>query len=72
MSEDEKGDGPAQVHDSQPFRVRLPGFVTDGEIGLGDVMGKAASYAGIRPCGGCSHRATTLNSWVVFSGRRSR
>lgn len=48
-------------------RVRLPGFVTEEEIGLGDVV-KRASYAiGIKPCSGCEKRAAALNRWMVFS-----
>lgn len=56
----------------QPFRVRLPGFITDEEIGLGDVIKRATSSVSIQPCGGCAERAATLNRWLVFSGRRSR
>ena len=36
-----------------PHRVRLPGFISDEEIGLGDVIKRATSYVGIKPCGGC-------------------
>ena len=49
----------------QPYRVRLPGFVKEGEeVGLGDVIKRATSSAGIRPCTGCLQRATALNRWV--------
>lgn len=51
----------------EPRRVRLPGFVRDEEIGLGDVIKRATSTLGIRPCGGCARRAEALNSWLVFS-----
>ena len=41
------------------YRVRLPGFLVDDEIGLGDVV-KSITYAiGIRPCSGCGQRAAT-------------
>lgn len=50
-------------------RVRLPGFVSDEDIGLGDVIKRATSTVGIRPCGGCKQRAAALNRWVTFSGR---
>jgi hypothetical protein len=53
-------------------RVRLPGFVTDEDIGLGDVAKRMTYAIGIRPCGGCEGRAAALNRWVAFSGRRSR
>ena len=52
-----------------PRRVRLPGFITDDEIGLGDVIKRATLYIGIKPCGGCERRAAALNGWVVFTGR---
>ena len=47
-------------------RVRLPGFITDEEIGLGDVIKRTTSYLGIRPCKGCEQRAAALNRWLVF------
>jgi hypothetical protein len=50
-------------------RVRMPGFVNDEEIGLGDVIKRASSYFGIKPCGGCERRAASLNRWVRFTGR---
>jgi hypothetical protein len=50
-------------------RIRLPGFITDEEIGLGDAIKQATSYVGIRPCGGCQRRARALNRWVAFTGR---
>jgi hypothetical protein len=52
-----------------PHRVRLPGFIVDEEIGLGDVIKRATSYIGIHPCGGCARRAAALNRWMVFTGR---
>ncbi|TKK89158.1 hypothetical protein FDA94_11505 [Herbidospora galbida] len=50
-------------------RVRLPGFVNDEDIGLGDVVKRVSRATGIRPCRGCGQRAETLNRWLVFSGR---
>jgi hypothetical protein len=55
---------------AQPYRVRLPGFVSDKEVGLGDVIKRTTSAIGIKPCGGCARRAATLNRWMVFSGKR--
>jgi len=55
-----------------PYRVRLPGFITDEEIGLGDVIKRATSYFGIQPCGGCEQRAAALNRRMVFSTRQSK
>ncbi|MFO1431727.1 MAG: hypothetical protein U1F76_16585 [Candidatus Competibacteraceae bacterium] len=51
----------------QPYRVRLPGFITDEEIGLGDVMKRVTYSVGIKPCGSCERRAAALNRWFVFS-----
>ena len=55
-----------------PYRVRLPGFITGEEFGLGDVIERTTTYIGIRPCQGCGRRAATLNRWLVFSPRRER
>lgn len=52
-----------------PHQVRLPGFIIDEEIGLGDVIKQATSYIGIKPCGGCEKRAAALNRRLVFSKR---
>jgi hypothetical protein len=53
-----------------PHRVRLPGFIVETEVGLGDMIKRATSLAGIRPCESCLDRAAHLNRWTVFSGRR--
>lgn len=51
------------------YRVRLPGFLVDEEVGLGDVIKRATSAAGVRPCGGCEQRAERLNRAVRFTPR---
>jgi hypothetical protein len=51
----------------RPYRVRLPGFVKDEEVGLGDAIKRATYRVGIRSCGGCAQRAATLNRWVSFT-----
>ena len=56
----------------EPFRVRLPGFITEKEIGLGDVIKRATYAIGIKPCKGCERRASALNQWVVFTNTRSK
>ena len=48
-------------------RVRLPGFVVEEEIGLGDLVKRATYAMGIKPCSGCEKRAAALNRWMVFS-----
>jgi len=59
-----------QAAETEPYRVRLPGFILQEDIGLGDVVKKATSYVGVRPCGGCERRAAALNRWLVL-GRRT-
>ena len=49
------------------FKVRLPGFVKDEQIGLGDVVTRFTQAAGFQPCAGCAGRAQTLNRWVTFT-----
>ena len=41
----------------QPHRVRLPGFLIEEEIGLGDAIKRVTYSMGIKPCGGCEKRA---------------
>ena len=57
---------------SQPHRVRLPGFIVDEEIGLGDFVKRTTYALGIKPCSGCELRAAALNSWMVFTPRKNR
>jgi hypothetical protein len=56
----------------EPHRVRLPGFVGDEQVGLGDAIKRATTLVGIRPCGSCAERAKRLNAWMTFSPRRGR
>jgi hypothetical protein len=50
-----------------PHHIRLPGFLIEREIGLGDVIKRATASVGIKPCRGCEKRAATLNRWMTFS-----
>ncbi len=61
-----------ETGERRPYRIRLPGFVTEKEVGLGDVIKGATSWAGIRPCAGCEGRATALNRRFVFTGWRAK
>ena len=56
----------------QPYKVRLPGFLSEEDVGLGDLIKRATSSVGIQPCGGCEKRAAALNRRLTFTGRRSR
>ena len=51
----------------RPHRVRLPGFIKDEEIGLGDAVKRVTYAFGVKPCGGCEQRAAALNRWMVFT-----
>jgi hypothetical protein len=64
-------DAPPAASEGEPHRVRLPGFVGDEEIGLGDAVKRVTSYFGARPCGGCEQRRVALNRWMTF-GRGPR
>jgi hypothetical protein len=54
--------------EGRPHRVRLPGFVSNEEIGLGDGIKRVTLYFGARPCGDCERRRVALNRWMTFGG----
>ena len=69
QSDDVAAEDPG-TREPAPYRVRLPRFITgDEDTGLGDVIKRATSTVGIKPCGGCAKRAAALNRWVALSGR---
>ena len=72
MTHRRSNDQTAETAGQDVYRVRLPGFVNDQEIGLGDIIKRATSYLGIRPCSGCNARAAAHNRRVVFTGPRSK
>jgi len=51
----------------EPHRVRLPGFLHEDELGLGDAIKRVTYGMGITPCGGCERRAQALNRWMRFT-----
>ncbi len=63
----EKREATEQQPERQPHRVRLPGFLVEEEIGLGDAIKRMTYAMGIRPCGGCEKRAAALNRWMTFT-----
>jgi len=67
MTEQTPTEGRTSPRTGRPLRVRLPGFIKDEEIGLGDAIKRTTYAFGLRPCGGCEQRATTLNRWMVFT-----
>ena len=52
----------------EPVLVRLPGFIKDEHVGLGDFFTRVTSSAGIKLCGGCQRRASWLNSRFRITG----
>jgi len=56
----ERGEAPTH-------RVRLPGFLLEEEIGLGDVVKRVTYAMGVKPCAGCEKRAASLNRWMTFT-----
>jgi hypothetical protein len=62
-----KNKNPDQENKPARHRVRLPGFLLEKEVGLGDVIKRATYAIGIKPCRGCERRAETLNNWVRFT-----
>jgi hypothetical protein len=69
MSDEQRTESGAGKRPQEPHRLRLPGFLVDEEVGLGEVIKRATSTVGIRPCGGCTRRASALNQWLVFWSR---
>jgi len=67
MNEKETTKDHAEENQHQPHRVRLPGFLIEEEIGLGDVIKKVTYAIGIKPCAGCEKRAAALNRWMHFT-----
>lgn len=73
MSKEEPRGDRTDKGEGKPFRARLPGFISPEEnVGLGDVIKRATSLVGIKPCGSCNQRAEALNKRLAFSGRRSQ
>jgi hypothetical protein len=58
----------ASAKQREPYRVRLPGFINDKDVGLGDAIKRVTYAFGIRPCEGCERRAAALNRRLVFPG----
>ncbi len=68
MHERNTGGNDAEQNESHPYRMRLPGFITEEEVGLGDVVKRVSHTFGIKPCGGCERRAAMFNRWLLFTG----
>jgi hypothetical protein len=67
MTTDKIRDGDVDEPQPHVYRVRIPGFLIEQEIGLGDAIKRVTYAMGIKPCDGCNKRAAALNQWVRFS-----
>jgi len=56
-----------KLQEPRPYRIRLPIQLRD-EVGLGELIKRATSQLGLRPCSGCERRAATLNRVLRISG----
>jgi hypothetical protein len=70
MKEKQPAESATGATAQQPYRIRLPGFVRNEDIGLGDLVKRTTASLAIKPCGGCARRAATLNRWLTFTGHR--
>ena len=52
MKMEERDENQKRPSERQPHRVRLPAFLLEDEIGLGDVIKRGTYAVGIKPCGG--------------------
>jgi hypothetical protein len=69
MTKESESNNSQKQSEHPTHQMRLPGFITGEELGLGDVVKRVTSYLGIKTCGGCERRAAALNRWVVFTSR---
>jgi hypothetical protein len=69
---DRRGNGDEGAHQMARarHRVRLPRFVVDKPVGLGDVVKKVTTGVGVKPCSTCQERAARLNRWMQFKPHR--
>jgi hypothetical protein len=71
MTEQNKAQNATTPRRDTPYRVRLPGFIKDEDVGLGDAIKRASYAVGLKPCGGCEQRAAALNRWMAFTRSRT-
>jgi hypothetical protein len=67
MNSDKPAENQAKRADDESYRVRLPGFLIEEEIGLGDAIKRVTYAMGLKTCGECEKRAAALNRWMHFS-----
>jgi hypothetical protein len=69
-SDEETASGLESGDENVRHRVRLPGFLISKPVGLGRVVKRITSAAGLKPCNQCDQRATRLDRWMRIEPRR--
>lgn len=72
MTKKDKSNDNKDKSNQPTYKVRLPGFIKEEEIGLGDIIKRTTSYFGIHPCESCERRANALNRWLIFTNQKSK
>jgi hypothetical protein len=52
------------------YRLKLPQFIIQESVGLGEVIKRGTTALGIRSCQGCEQRAAQLDRRFRFEPRR--
>jgi hypothetical protein len=60
----------AMCGETPRHQIRFPGFITDDEIGLGELVKRVTYFTGIKPCDSCEKRAAALNRWMSIGTSR--
>jgi hypothetical protein len=71
LNEPETGDANTQgIHAAKATHlVRLPRFIVHEPVGLGQVVKRVTTAAGIKPCEPCERRARQLDRWLRVEPR---
>ena len=67
VTKNKKSAARKETNERPTHQMRLPGFLIEEEIGLGDAIKRVTYAMGIKPCGGCEKRAAALNRWMRFT-----
>lgn len=70
LAEEKRTSPPPDTDERTGQPARLPGFIAEDGIGLGDIVKRATRAVGITPCRGCEERARAMNRWLTLSRRR--
>lgn len=65
-SEQQAATGQARHH------VRLPRFLVDEPVGLGQMVKRVTTAAGVKPCAPCERRAAQLDRWLQVEPHHRR